>query len=46
VEIEQGKPTAQIGKVLDVLQQLGLRVHIGGVTADPGDTAQGARDPE
>lgn len=33
VEIEQGKPTARIGKVLDVLRQLGLEVH---VTAAPG----------
>lgn len=29
VEIEQGKPTARIGKVLDVLRQLGLEVHVG-----------------
>lgn len=38
VEIEQGKPTAQIGKVFDVLQQLGLRVQVDGVTQDPGSS--------
>lgn len=27
-EIEKGKPTAQIGKVLEALRELGLRVHI------------------
>ena len=32
VEVEGGKPTAQIGKVLDVLRQLGLSVHIGGLS--------------
>ena len=30
VEVEQGKPTARIGKVLDVLGQLGLEVHVTG----------------
>ena len=28
VEIEQGKPTARIGKVLDVLRQLGLELRV------------------
>ena len=35
VEIEQGKPTARIGKVLDVLQQLGLEVHVTGRGGTP-----------
>lgn len=34
VEIERGKPTAQIGKVLDVLRQLGLELSLGGGAAD------------
>ena len=29
VELEQGKPTAQIGKVLAVIQALGLTLRIG-----------------
>ncbi len=28
VELEQGKPTAQIGKVLAVIRALGLTLHI------------------
>ncbi|MEM8711119.1 MAG: helix-turn-helix transcriptional regulator [Planctomycetota bacterium] len=32
VEIERGKPTAQIGKVMDVLRQLGLRLSVDGLT--------------
>ncbi len=28
IELEQGKPTAQIGKVLTVLQTLGIRVDL------------------
>lgn len=32
VEVEGGKSTAQIGKVLDVLRQLGLSVHIDGLS--------------
>ena len=27
-ELEAGKPTAQIGKVLEALRELGLKVHI------------------
>jgi len=50
VEIERGKPTAQIGKVLQVLQQLGIGLAIDGLTANPeadragslGDDAPGA----
>jgi y4mF family transcriptional regulator len=30
VEVERGKPTAQIGKVLDVLRMLGIRVLLEG----------------
>lgn len=32
VELERGKPTAQVGNVLRVLQMLGIRVHL-----DPGE---------
>jgi len=39
VEVERGKPTAQIGKVLELLRQLGLRVEVRGATTDP-DTAR------
>ena len=28
IELEQGKPTARLGKALDVLRALGLRVQI------------------
>ena len=28
VELERGKPTAQVGKVLDVLRQLGIEVAL------------------
>lgn len=34
VEIERGKPTARLGKVLDVLAQLGLRLVVEGLTED------------
>lgn len=27
-EVEKGKPTAQIGKLLELLRELGIRVHI------------------
>lgn len=37
VEIERGKSTAQFGKVLEVLQQLGLRLELHGLT-DEGDS--------
>lgn len=29
VDLEKGKPTAQIGKMIDVLQALGLELSIG-----------------
>ncbi|MGK0481671.1 MAG: y4mF family transcriptional regulator [Planctomycetota bacterium] len=32
VEVEAGKATAQIGKVLDVLRQLGLSVTVDGLS--------------
>ena len=35
VEVEQGKPTARLGKVLDVLRQLGLEVHLTGPDGAP-----------
>jgi y4mF family transcriptional regulator len=31
IELEKGKPTCQVGKVLQVLQALGLHVEIPGV---------------
>lgn len=34
VEIEAGKPTAQIGKVLDVLRQLGLSLALSGLSEE------------
>jgi hypothetical protein len=37
-EVETGKPTAQIGKVLDAMRELGLKLHVelpAGV--DPGE---------
>ena len=39
IDVEKGKPTCQIGKILQVLQALGLKLQI----ASPGiDTGQGA----
>ena len=35
-ELEQGKPTCQIGKVLQVVQALGLNVRIADPTDEPG----------
>jgi len=35
VDIEKGKPTCQIGKVLQVLQVLGMTVQISGYGAQP-----------
>jgi y4mF family transcriptional regulator len=35
VEIEAGKETAQIGKVLDVLRQLGLTLDVSGLSEAP-----------
>jgi len=34
VELEKGKPTCQIGKILYVLQALGLAVDVGGIGGD------------
>lgn len=37
-EVERGKPTAQIGKLLDLARELGVRLHVElppGVDADP-----------
>ena len=40
IDVEKGKPTCQIGKVLQVLQALGLKLQI----ASPGvDTGQGEK---
>jgi HTH-type transcriptional regulator / antitoxin HipB len=40
IDVEKGKPTCQIGKVLQVLQALGLKLQI----ASPGvDTRQGEK---
>ena len=40
IDVEKGKPTCQIGKILQVLQALGLKLQI----ASPGvDTGQGAK---
>ncbi len=27
-EVEKGKPTAQVGKLLELLQELGIRLHL------------------
>ncbi|MEM6675919.1 MAG: helix-turn-helix transcriptional regulator [Planctomycetota bacterium] len=40
VEVERGKPTARIGKVFDVLRQLGLELRLsgpGGAALSPPD---------
>ncbi|MEL6906887.1 MAG: helix-turn-helix transcriptional regulator, partial [Planctomycetota bacterium] len=38
VEVERGKPTAQIGKVLELLRQLGLRLAVDGLSdTEPAD---------
>ena len=34
VDLERGKPTCQVGKMLQVLQTLGLDLEIGGIGAD------------
>jgi len=39
-DLEKGKPTCQIGKVLQVLQALGLKLQI---ASDDGDTDQGEK---
>ncbi len=46
VEIERGKPTAQIGKVLDVLRQLGIGLSLEGLSEGPGDAPMAEADPE
>ena len=33
IDLERGKPTCQIGKILQVLQTLGLRVELSGSAA-------------
>ncbi len=35
VELERGKATAQIGKIMHVLQMLGLRLHLDGLESPP-----------
>ena len=27
-EVEKGKPTAQVGKIFDLLRELGIRIHV------------------
>lgn len=46
VEIERGKATAQIGKVLEVLQQLGLSLSLDGLSASEpeGSANEGPED--
>ena len=36
IDLEKGKPTCQIGKVLAVLQALGLELRIASATAETG----------
>jgi len=36
IDLEKGKPTCQIGKILQVLQALGLELRITNPTADAG----------
>jgi len=36
IDLEKGKPTCQIGKVLQVLQALGLKLRIAGPGAETG----------
>lgn len=36
IDLEKGKPTCQIGKVLQVIQALGLELRITNPTADAG----------
>lgn len=45
-EVEMGKPTAQMGKVLEALRELGLKVHIElppGIDLQAFETARAAR---
>jgi len=37
IDLEKGKPTCQIGKILQVLQTLGLRVELSGSAAAASD---------
>ncbi len=36
IDLEKGKPTCQIGKILQVLQALGLKLRIAGSGVDTG----------
>ncbi|MCP4607079.1 MAG: helix-turn-helix transcriptional regulator [Proteobacteria bacterium] len=36
IDLEKGKPTCQIGKILQVIQALGLKLRIAGPGAGPG----------
>lgn len=45
VEVERGKPTAQVGKVLELMRQLGLRIRVEGGSADGPSTAEGTDGP-
>jgi len=38
VEVERGKATARIGKVFDLLEQLGLRLVLDGLSGETDDT--------
>ena len=40
IDLEKGKPTCQIGKILQVLHALGLKLQI---ASDDGDTDQGEK---
>ncbi len=40
IDLEKGKPTCQIGKILQVLQALGLKLQI---TVPSGDNGQGEK---
>ncbi|TFH17020.1 MAG: transcriptional regulator [Lentisphaerales bacterium] len=39
-DLEQGKPTCQIGKILQVLQALGIKLEIASPGADTGESEQ------
>lgn len=45
VEVERGKPTAQVGKVLELMRQLGLRIRVEGGSADGPSSTEGADGP-
>lgn len=44
VEVERGKPTAQVGKVLELMRQLGLRLEVRGASAGQGGSAPEVAD--